>query len=143
MVRTMRADDLNAVIRIWLEANLRAHDFIKASYWREHCADVRDAIAQAEVRVYVQEQRVLGFIGLHDTLIEGLFVQPDQCGMGIGKALLDAAKKENGHLMLHVYEKNQRALRFYSREGFRIQSRRVDSDTGESEFVMSWNSCAL
>ena len=37
------------VMRIWLEGNLGAHDFIPEAYWRAQYAQVQEQLAQAEV----------------------------------------------------------------------------------------------
>ena len=41
-------------------------------------------------------------------------------------------------MTLHVYQKNKRAISFYQREAFVIQSEGLDEDTGEKEFLMVW-----
>ena len=45
---------------------------------------------------------------------------------GIGHALLDFLKKRHRFLLLHVYEKNSRAVAFYRREGFECRDRHVE-----------------
>ena len=57
---------------------------------------------------------------------------------GIGKLLLDYIKNKKIRLRLNVYQKNARALAFYQREGFDIQSEGVDDVTGEKEYIMLW-----
>ena len=57
---------------------------------------------------------------------------------GIGKKLLDHAKQLHPLLKLHVYQKNGRAVRFYLREGFTCAEEHVDSATGESELLLTW-----
>lgn len=42
-------------------------------------------------------------------------------------------------LKLRVYQRNEKAIKFYLREKFSIQSESVDDNTGEKEFVMIWN----
>ena len=59
---------------------------------------------------------------------------------GIGKSLLDYIKDKKVRLQLNVYQKNVRAMSFYQREGFTIQSERMDELTGETEYVMNWES---
>ena len=59
---------------------------------------------------------------------------------GIGKSLLDYIKDKKVRLQLNVYQKNVRAMSFYQREGFTIQSERMDEFTGETEYVMDWES---
>ena len=36
MIRLARQDDLDALMEIWLEANLQAHDFLPAAYWQSN-----------------------------------------------------------------------------------------------------------
>lgn len=52
MIRRMGKGDLDAVAAIWLDANREAHDFIPAAYWLGHFAEVRTALARAEVWVF-------------------------------------------------------------------------------------------
>ena len=58
---------------------------------------------------------------------------------GIGKELLDFVKEKKAGLALHVYQKNEKAVRFYLREGFRIQREMTDEDTKEEEYLMEWS----
>ena len=57
---------------------------------------------------------------------------------GIGKSLLDECKKKYNKLELNVYEKNNRAISFYKREGFDIVSKNIDQATKEIEIRMKW-----
>ena len=41
MVRNMKRADLDAVADIWLDTNLKAHNFIPAQYWRSHFEAVK------------------------------------------------------------------------------------------------------
>ena len=59
---------------------------------------------------------------------------------GIGKSLLDYIKDKKVRLQLNVYQKNVRAMSFYQREGFTIQREQLDEFTGETEYVMDWES---
>ena len=36
MIRSMKQSDLDLVVLIWLDTNIKAHDFIPSSYWRDH-----------------------------------------------------------------------------------------------------------
>ncbi len=45
-------------------------------------------------------------------------------------------KVKKDRLKLHVYVKNERAVRFYKREGFRIIRTLIDEGTGEEEYIM-------
>ena len=77
MIRKFQETDIDAVMRIWLESNTEAHDFIPSAYWEEHFAQVGEMLPRAEVYV-LEEQKfteILGFIGLNGDHIEGIFVR--------------------------------------------------------------------
>lgn len=138
MIRKIKAADLDMVAQIWLDTNLKAHDFIPPEYWKGNYDTVKAMISQAEVYVYTDEDKaqILGFIGLAEDYIAGIFVRGEAQGRGIGKELLDQAKRGKRKLTLNVYAKNTGAVRFYQREGFRIAEEGVDEDTGEKEYLM-------
>ena len=138
IVREMLPGDIDAVMRIWLEANLSAHSFVPEEYWRSNLEPVREAIASAEVYVADSGGRVLGFIGLDGGYIAGIFVSPESRGRGVGRQLLERAKARHARLELQVYAENPRARRFYEREGFSVLSEGADSGTGRAELVMAW-----
>ncbi len=137
MVRRFLQTDLEEMMEIWLEGNLQAHSFVEKEYWKVHFEAVRQGILQAEVFVF-EENEILGFLGLAGGgYIAGLFVKEGCRGRGIGKALLEWAKKRQESLTLQVYERNAGALRFYIREGFSVVGTQRD-ENGEKEFVMEW-----
>ena len=140
MIRKFEARDLAAVMQIWLHGNLDAHAFISASFWEAHFEMVRDLLPQTEIYVHESEgtQQIDGFIGLTENHIEGIFVAKSARSKGIGKALLEYAKSCKPCLTLSVYQKNQRALAFYQREQFTVQSEGIDEDTNEAEIQMLW-----
>ena len=140
MIRKFENLDLDAVMQIWLQANLDAHVFIPASFWRGHFEIVRDMLPQAELYVHENEatRQIDGFIGLTENHIEGIFVVKSARSKGIGKALLDYVKSRKPRLYLSVYQKNERALAFYRREQFAVQSEGIDEDTNEAEIQMLW-----
>ena len=141
MIRKFETQDLGAVMQIWLHGNLDAHAFIPASFWTEHFEIVRNMLPQAELYVHESEdtRQIDGFIGLTENHIEGIFVAKAARSKGIGKALLEYAKSRKPCLTLSAYQKNQRALAFYQREQFTVQSEGIDEDTNEAELQMLWS----
>lgn len=139
MIRVLEEKDVDTVAKIWLETNIKTHDFIASNYWKEHYEIIKDMFLQAEVYVYEIEKEIMGFIGLDKEYIEGIFVLDQYQKRGIGKALLNHVKARKEHLSLNVYHKNLNAILFYQREGFCIQYEDVDKNTGEKEYRMVWN----
>ena len=141
MIRKLQNVDINKVVDIWLKTNLEAHDFIPGQYWTSNYEAVKKMLPQAEVYVYEDNKIIQGFVGVRDEYIEGIFVSGKMRSHGIGKVLLDYIKDKKVRLQLNVYQKNIRAISFYQREGFTIQSEQLDEFTGEKEYVMEWLRC--
>lgn len=141
MIRPFRKDDLSVVMQIWLEANIKAHNFISKDYWTDNYAMVKDLLPQAEIYVYEDDDtnQIDGFIGLSDNFIEGIFVRETLRSRGVGKQLLNYVKKIKSIMRLSVYQKNTRAIAFYQREQFVICSENIDDSTNEKEFIMAWS----
>ena len=141
MIRKFRKDDLNIIMQIWFDTNIQAHNFILKDYWTDNYDMVKEMLPQAELYVYENDEtnQIDGFVGLMDDYVAGIFVRKDVQSKGIGKQLLDYVKAIKLSLSLSVYEKNTRAIHFYQRESFVIQSENIDDNTDEIEFVMTWS----
>ena len=143
MIRKLQKADINRAADIWLKTNLKAHFFIPEQYWISNYEFVKEMLPQAEVYVYDDDKMIQGFIGINDEYIEGSFVSDEMQSRGIGKILLDYIKDKKDRLQLKVYQKNVRAMSFYQREGFTIQSEEMDEFTREKEYVMNWESSGI
>ena len=139
MIRKLRPADLETVLTLWREGNLQAHPFIPPEYWLSHESEVRTQLPQADVFVWEENGEVLGFLGLWEQDIAGLFVRSGARSRGIGKALLGFAKMNHRRLTLRVYLRNTRAFAFYRREGFFPVETQIDPETGETEYKMVCN----
>lgn len=141
MIRKFKEDDLNTVMQIWFDTNIEAHHFISRQYWIDNYEMVKDILPKKEIYVYEDDNtnQINGFIGLMDNYIAGIFVNKNNQSRGIGKQLLDYVKEIKETLNLSVYQKNIRAISFYQREQFVIQSEHIDNDNNEKEFIMTWS----
>lgn len=75
---------------------------------------------------------VKGFAQVENGEIRKLFVEPVLQGKGIGAALLEYAVSELNAGFLWALEKNERAVAFYKRHGFRVtEERKPEEDTTE------------
>ena len=140
VIRKFEEKDIDDVMKLWLNGNIEAHSFIPSKYWTDNYDMVKALLPQAEIYVHENEytKSVDGFIGLSGNYIEGLFVDSSVQSKGIGKSLLDNAKRKCPSLKLKAYLKNTRAISFYQREGFAIQSETIDENTNEIELTMLW-----
>ena len=138
MIRKLHKDDIDSVANIWLNTNLQAHWFIDEQYWKKNYELVKGMLLDAEVYVYVENNEVYGFIGINEEHIEGIFINSEAQSRGLGKSLLDFVKEKKERLHLNVYQKNTRAISFYKKEGFKIESTSIDEITKEKEYFMVW-----
>jgi len=79
-------------------------------------------IANGQVIVAELDGEIAGFAAVVGGELDGLFVEPDLWGRGVGRALADAATHEarNRGLSLSVIA-NPRARRFYEHCGFSLE----------------------
>lgn len=99
---------------------------------------VKEEISKVEVYVYEDNNKILGFVGLNDDYLAGIFICQDVQSKGICKQLIDFVKGIKEQINLSVYQKNERAIKFYQREGFAIVSENIDCHTNEKEYSMTW-----
>lgn len=138
MIRDYKPKDIDRVMQLWLDTNRQAHHFIDSSYWQNNFEVVRQIVPLATIYVCEPDTDIVGFIGLQDNYIAGIFVYSKVQSRGIGKQLLDYAKERHNKLILQVYQKNNRAIEFYQREGFTTIKTQIDTNTNETELVMGW-----
>lgn len=139
MIRKFKKNDINDVMKIWKNENIKAHKFIPKEYWESNYKYVKEILPVAEIYVYVIEKTIIGFIGLNKNYIEGIFIDTNNQGNGIGTLLLNKVKERQNTLTLNVYKKNTHAIHFYKKNGFIITNKNIDENTGELEYTMVWN----
>lgn len=138
IIRQFNLADLNKVMEIWLAGNLSAHPFINRRYWVNHQPMVRKALLAADVLVAAEGSTILGFVGLQDNYLAGIFVQAKYRNQGVGTQLLRHVKESYPSFILSVYVKNHHAVQFYQQQGLKIIRRQVD-ETGNAEYLMQWH----
>lgn len=130
-IRAYEATDLHQLSSIWYDASKQAHPFLGTKRLQEQRALTESVyLPNSETWVACKVGEPVGFIGLLDTLIGGLFVEPTLQGGGVGRALIAHALKLKGELSLEVYADNQKAVAFYQRLGFEETSRRAEDSEG-------------
>lgn len=130
-IRPYRTDDCDRLLDIWHAASRTGHPFLSDSELEEQKILVRDIyLPKAENWVALEGSSPVGFIGLLESFIGGLFVHPQAHKRGYGTALVQHAAALKGDLEVEVYSLNDGALRFYERAGFSEVSRRPMDDQG-------------
>ncbi|MCI5083967.1 MAG: GNAT family N-acetyltransferase [Saprospiraceae bacterium] len=113
------------IVDVW-EASVRAtHHFLK----EEDIAYFKPLILEqyldaVELRVVQnQQQKIVGFMGIHEQSLEMLFLDPAVIGHGIGRQCMELAFKEFEVNRVDVNEDNPSAVAFYKKMGFEVFDR--------------------
>ncbi|MGN7986664.1 GNAT family N-acetyltransferase [Pedobacter sp. 22226] len=107
------------LITVW-ESSVRAtHHFLSESdiitYRSLILTEYFDQVKLYSIGV---EGNIMGFIGITGESIQMLFIHPETRGKGLGRKLIDFAKKEHGATLVDVNEQNHQAVGFYEKLGF-------------------------
>ena len=122
-IRDYRPADFDAVTILWRIAreksipefqNAKGHFFFEdQDYFRNFI------LKENKVFVVERDQRPIAFMAMKDQFIDQLYVHPDHQKIGMGKVLLEYARKLSPkHVWLYTLQINTNARAFYEKNGF-------------------------
>lgn len=138
MIRIFNIDDLDNIMNIWLNNNIKTHNFIDKNYWINNFDYVKTLLPTSEIYVYEINNSIIGFIGINKNYIEGIFIKEEYQNKGVGSKLLNYIKNLYNELYLNVYKNNNNAIEFYKKHNFNIVKEKIDENTNEIELVMKY-----
>lgn len=87
------------------------------------------------------DEKVVGMIAYNDREINQLYIHIEFQGIGIGQTLLDRVKAQSsGRLTLYTFEVNEKAQRFYKKQGFEIINRGHENEENLPDIQYEWKS---
>lgn len=124
MLQKASESDFSTLIDIWESAVRATHHFLP----EEEINNLRPLILneyfyQVLLYKYVQDGKILGFMGTSSDNIEMLFIDPIFRGKGIGRILTNFAVTALKIDKVDVNEQNLQAVGFYEKLGFKIIAR--------------------
>lgn len=138
MIRKYEESDIEAILNLWLQASIKAHNFVDRDFWESEIENMRNVyIPESENYVFEKHSQVIGFYSLHENTLAAIFVLPTHQRHGVGTALINHAKTKRTQLDLTVYKENQAGCNFYLSHGFSVVREQVDPHTGHLEYSMS------
>ena len=131
MIRKYQQADTEAIIAVWLEASALAHPFLSDDFIEKEKQNIRNVyLPNTETWVYLNEDKVVGFISMIGNEVGAIFLRPALHGQGIGLQLMNLVAQLHDTLEVEVFEKNLIGRSFYKKYGFVEIKKHIHKDTG-------------
>jgi len=147
IIRPARSDEYDEVARVWMNS--------WASVGIEDTSDSLLEKLRARVRMEIEkgwslyvaddDGRLAAMLAIHvaDCYLDQLFVAPDYQGNSLGRRLLAFTRLQlPNEIWLRCVRENEKAWRWYEREGFAFEKERVDSTSGRVMKYYRWRKSA-
>jgi ribosomal protein S18 acetylase RimI-like enzyme len=147
IIRPARADEYDEVARVWMESWV--------STGLEDASDSLLAKLRTRVRteiekgwsLYVADDngKLAAMLAMHvsDGYLDQLFVAPDYQGDGLGRRLLAFTRRHlPDEIWLRCVRENEKAWRWYEREGFAFEKEQVEPTSGRVMKYYRWRKSA-
>ncbi|WP_374443983.1 GNAT family N-acetyltransferase [Epilithonimonas sp.] len=120
------------ILSVWEQSVKATHHFLLESDFEEYKKILKNFdFKDLDVFCLEENEKVVGFIGIHSEKIEMLFLNPDYIGKGLGRQLIDFAFSNFDIRYVDVNEQNPKATEFYQKIGFEIFDRSEKDDLGK------------
>jgi putative acetyltransferase len=131
-IRPARPQDSEVLIDVWLRSVRATHSFVSDADLQSFMPLVRAYLAAAGGLWIVggSDGTAVGFMGLAGTEVESLFLAPEVQRQGLGRRLIDHARRDSQELTVSVNEQNTGAVGFYEACGFITVGRSELDDNG-------------
>lgn len=126
-------DDYAEMLDVWEDSVRATHSFLSEqdiAFFKPIILE--QAFPAVSLRcIKDTKNNILGFVGVHESKVEMLFVLDDARGRGVGKKLLKYAIEQLDANKVDVNEQNPLAVGFYQHMGFNVVSRSAVDDMGK------------
>lgn len=131
-LRPKTAEDVPALFEIWKAAVRATHAFLSEPDFAEYCVQLEQLyLPLAELEVVEEDGAIVGFLGMSQSKVDSLFLDPARHGRGIGRGVMEIVFTRHLQVTLDVNEQNYSARAFYQRLGFRQIGRADVDDAGK------------
>ncbi|MCR5145837.1 MAG: GNAT family N-acetyltransferase, partial [Clostridia bacterium] len=139
MVKQSNKQDIDVIMKIWKDNNLKFQSFIDSQYWIDKYVQTRDEFMKSKIYLYTEETEILAFIVIdYSGKVLDIQVKPEIQREGIGEILIQKAKQDYDILSAKVFERNNNAVLFFKAMGFRKNNDCLDDESQEIIYTMEW-----
>ncbi len=141
-LRPYTSADEDAAIALWQRTWQHAYpqlDFAaRVPWWHTRWRD--ELVPAARITVAEQNGTLAGFVTVDSAgYLDQIVVAPEAWGSPVARALLDEAKRISPTgLELLVNQDNERAIRFYKKNGFAVSGTDTNPRSGAALYRMRW-----
>ena len=120
--RKANVNDYEAIINLWERSVMATHHFLSFKDKEDIKQELPMYFPHLDVRLWHDEDFIIGFTAINENHLEALFLDPDQIGKGYGKQIMRTLINDFGITSVDVNKQNEKATGFYLRCGFEIIS---------------------
>jgi ribosomal protein S18 acetylase RimI-like enzyme len=127
-------------VKMWRDSKERAigqkeiHSFENPLYFLNHILP-----EEYQIDLALMDDEVVGMVAYNEREISQLYIHIDYQGIGIGQILLDKVKEQSsGRLTLYTFEVNEKAQRFYEKNGFTVIGRGHENEENLPDIQYEW-----
>ena len=146
-IRFARPDEYDEVARVWMESwvSTGLEDASKSLLAKLRARVPMEIEKGWSLYVADDNGRLAAMLAMHvsDCYLDQLFVAPDYQGDGLGRRLLIFTRQHlPDEIWLRCVRENEKAWRWYEREGFAFEKEQVEPKTGFAMKYYRWRKSA-
>lgn len=127
-----RTSDRKAVLSVWEQSVAATHDFLHTDDFERIRAFLHEYnFSNLQMYCLMEDEAVIGFLGVANKKIEMLFLLPVYIGKGWGRLMVNFAISNLQAYTVDVNEQNLSAVAFYKKLGFEVYERTLVDDQGK------------
>ena len=142
-IRRATSADGDGAADVYIASIRATYDFPLAHSDDEVRAWIREELVpNHDTWIALDRGRAVAVMSMAVGVLDQLYVAPDRLGRGIGRRLLELAKRRSPEgLALYTFQVNDRARRFYERNGFVVDAYGDGSgnEEGQPDVHYVWN----
>ncbi len=141
MLKELRDNDIDNIMKLWKNEFAKSNKFLKNEALVDIYTKARNKFVNnlTSTVIYTEDGEIEGFISIDENNeIWAMLIKQNIRREGIGTILLENSKKQYKNLTANVYKKNEVALKFFYKNGFKKVNEIIEDTTKEKEYVLEW-----
>ena len=142
MLKKLKNDDIDNIMKLWKSEFAKSNKFLKSEILVDIYTKAKNNFINnlTSTVIYTEDGKIEGFISIDkNNEIWAILIKQNIRREGIGTILLENSKKKYNKLIANVYKKNEIALMFFYKNGFKKIDEITEDNSKEIKYVLEWN----